>query len=151
MNSITVFIFRIMLILGGCILIYIIGKPVLETIQYRLSGQNAEGRVIGFRGRGSSITVFEENTSKHGKKARSRRPVYRFPVSVGSLDSLDAFSKSSILLPWLNFELNEKVSIVFKENEPDKSYIFSLGSLISDMVLLLLSGYMIKLGVTRFR
>lgn len=62
-----------MLIFGGCILIYIIGKPVLETIQYRLSGQYAEGRVIGFRGRGSSITVFEENTSKHGKKIRSRR------------------------------------------------------------------------------
>lgn len=39
MSSLTVFIFRILLVIGGFILIYIIGKPMVETIQYRF-GEN---------------------------------------------------------------------------------------------------------------
>lgn len=149
MNSVTVFIFRILLVLGGCLLAYIIGKPALETLQYRFSGQHVEGRIIGFRGRGTSTTIFEENAGKSGRKTRSRRAVYRYPTSEGSLDSLDGYSKSVILLPWLNFELNEKVSVVFPLKEPDNSHIFSIGCMLSDVVLLLLCLFMIKLGVTR--
>ena len=40
MSSLTVFIFRILLVIGGFILIYIIGKPMVETIQYRFAGEH---------------------------------------------------------------------------------------------------------------
>jgi Protein of unknown function (DUF3592) len=149
MNSLTVFIFRILLVVGGFILMYIIGKPVVETIQYRAVGEHSEGRIIGFRGRGSSTSVFDENTGKSGSKHRSRRPVYRYPVTEGSLDSLDGYSKSTIIIPWMNFELNEKVTVVFDKSEPSKSHIFSMGIIFTDTLLLLLCLYMVKLGVTR--
>lgn len=138
-----------MLVIGGFILMYIIGKPVVETIQYRVMGEQTEGRIIGFRGRGTSTSVFYENTGKSGSKNRSRRPVYRYPVTEGSLDSLDGYSKSTIIIPWMNFELNEKVNVVFDKNEPSNSFIFSIGIIFTDTFLLLLSLYMIKLGVTK--
>ena len=128
---------------------YIIGKPVVETIQYRVMGEQTEGRIIGFRGRGTSTSVFNENSGKSGSKNRSRRPVYRYPVTEGSLDSLDGYSKSTIIIPWMNFELNEKVNVVFDKNEPSNSFIFSIGIIFTDTFLLLLSLYMIKLGVTK--
>jgi len=149
MSSLTVFIFRILLVIGGFILIYIIGKPMVETIQYRFAGEHIDGRVIGFRGRGTSTSVFDENTGKSGNKHRSRRPVYRYPAASGSLDSLDGYAKSTIIFPWLNFELNEKVTVVFDKNDPSKSHIFSLGIFFTDTLLLLLSLYMVKLGVTK--
>ena len=149
MSSLTVFIFRILLVIGGFILIYIIGKPMVETIQYRFAGEHIDGRVIGFRGRGTSTSVFDENTGKSGNKHRSRRPVYRYPAASGSLDSLDGYAKSTIIFPWLNFELNEKVTVVFDKNDPSKSHIFSPGIFFTDTLLLLLSLYMVKLGVTR--
>jgi len=138
-----------MLVIGGFILMYIIGKPVVETIQYRVMGEQTEGRIIGFRGRGTSTSVFNENSGKSGSKNRSRRPVYRYPVTEGSLDSLDGYSKSTIIIPWMNFELNEKVNVVFDKNEPSNSFIFSIGIIFTDTFLLLLSLYMIKLGVTK--
>ncbi len=149
MSSLTVFIFRILLVIGGFILIYIIRKPMVETIQYRFAGEHIDGRVIGFRGRGTSTSVFDENTGKSGNKHRSRRPVYRYPAASGSLDSLDGYAKSTIIFPWLNFELNEKVTVVFDKNDPSKSHIFSLGIFFTDTLLLLLSLYMVKLGVTK--
>jgi len=149
MSSLTVFIFRILLVIGGFILIYIIGKPMVETIQYRFGGEHIDGRVIGFRGRGTSTSVFDENTGKSGNKHRSRRPVYRYPAASGSLDSLDGYAKSTIIFPWLNFELNEKVTVVFDKNDPSKSHIFSPGIFFTDTLLLLLSLYMVKLGVTK--
>lgn len=149
MSKTTIFIFRILLVLGGILLIYIIGKPLTETINYRITGIHTEGRVIGFRGRGSSTTVFEENTGKSGKKSRSRRPVYRYQAIEGSLDSMDGYSKSTILLPWLNFELNDRVNVVFPKDDPARSHIFSLGIIATDLVLLLLCLFMIKLGIKK--
>lgn len=149
MSSITVFLFRILLVISGFILMYIIGKPVLETLQYQISGNNAKGVVVGFRGSKSSKTVFEENTSKYGNKHRARRPVYRYPIASGSLDSLDGFAKSTIIIPWLNFEMHEEVKVVMDKNDPSKSHIFSIGILITDVILLLVCLYMVKLGITR--
>ncbi len=149
MNSFTVIIFRILLILGGFILIYIIGKPMVETIQYRVRGNTVSGIVMGFRGSKSSKAIFEDNTAKKSKKYRSRRPVYRYPIKSGSLDSLDGYAKSTIILPWLNFNLGEKVCVVMDKYEPSRSHIFSLGVFITDFLLILLSLYMVKLGFSR--
>lgn len=124
---------------------YIVGKPMTETIYNKFSGSVVEGRIIGFRGKGTSTAVLEQN---YGKKYKARRPVYRYPATMGSLDSLDGFSSSGILLPWLNFNLNDKVTVVFPENEPQKSHIYSIGIFFSDLVLLLLCLYMVKLGIS---
>ena len=141
-----VFIFRIMLVAGGLFLVYITGSPLMETIQYKWSGQTVEGRVIGFRGPKNSKTVFEENTANKHKGRRSRRPVFRYPQAPTSLDSLDGFSKSVILIPMFNYELNEKVSVVMDSNNPEKAHIFGLGMLFSDFILVVFSFFMIGLG-----
>lgn len=149
MNSFTVIIFRIFLILGGFVLIYIIGKPMVETFQYRVQGNAVSGIVIGFRGSKSSKAIFEENTSKKGKKYHSRRPVYRYPIKTESLDSLDGFAKSTIILPWFNFNLGEKVTVVMDKDNPSLSHIFSFGIFVTDFLLILLSLYMVKLGFSQ--
>ena len=72
MSRFTVFLFRLLLIAGGFILIFIIGKPMVETIQYQVSGNKVKGIVVGFRGSKSSKSIFEDNTSKVGKKYKAR-------------------------------------------------------------------------------
>ena len=149
MNSITVFVFRVLLVLGGMVFIYLIGKPMSDTIRYRFNGNVVVGRVIGFRGSGSSKTIFEENTGKKGVKNKARRPVYKYPVANGSLDSLEGFAGSTVLIPWLNFKLNEKVTIVTDSSNPSDSHLFSVGVLFTDLLLIFLGLFMIKLGFTR--
>jgi Protein of unknown function (DUF3592) len=149
MNPITVFIFRVMLVVGGFILLYIVGKPLAESIQYRFTGNSVEGKVIGFRGRGSSKTIFDDNTGQKGKHRVARRPVYRYPITEGSLDSLDGYAKSTVLIPWFNFESSEKVTVVFNKKNPKQSHIFSLGIIITDTLLILLCLYMVKLGLSK--
>lgn len=141
-----VVIFRIMLVVGGLILLFITGRPLVEAIQYKWSGLSVEGRVIGFRGSKTSKTVFEENTAKKHKGRRSRRPVFRYPIAPTSLDSLDGFSKSVILIPMFNFELHDKVSVVMDKNDPEKAHIFSIGMLFSDFLLVAFSFFMMGLG-----
>ncbi len=149
MNPITVFIFRILLIVGGVILLYITGKPALESVQYLLYGEKAEGVVVGFRGRKNSTTIFTENTSKVGKKYIPRRPVYRYPIAPGSLDSLDGFARTTVLLPWLNFHLQDKVTVVMDKTNPSRSHIISPGIFFTDVLVTLLCLFMVKLGFTR--
>lgn len=149
MSPVTVFIFRVLLVLGGIVLMIIIGKPMTESIQYRFTGTSVQGVVEGFRGRGSSKGVYEENTSRRNAKRRSRRPVYKYPVAEGSLDSLTGYASSTILVPWLNFEKHEKVTVVFDPQKPEKSRLFSIGVLFSDLLLILLCLFMVRLGFIR--
>ena len=144
-----VFLFRILLIAGGFVLIYIIGKPMVETIQYQLDGNKVKGIVIGFRGSKSSKSIFEDNTTKVGKKYKARRPVYRYPKVAGSLDSLQGYATSTIILLWMNFELHEEVNVVMDKNDPSQSHIFSKGIFFTDCILILLSLYMVKLGIRK--
>lgn len=150
MSKPSLFLFRVLLVLGGIVLIYIIGKPMVETIQYQLTGSSVQGTIIGFRGSKTSTSVFAENTAKKRGKYRARRPVYRYPIKVGSLDSLDGYAKSTIIIPWLNFDLHENVKVVMDKNNPVKSHIFSPGIFFTDFLLLLLCLYMIKLGIKKY-
>ena len=149
MSPITVFLFRILLVAGGIVLLYITGKPVWESVQYLVNGEKVEGVVIGFRGRKNSTTVFTENTGRVGKKYTARRPVYRYPIVTGSLDSLDGFAKSTILFPWLNFDLHEKVTVVMDKTNPSQAHMISPGILFTDALLMLLCLFMVKLGFTK--
>lgn len=149
MNFITVGIFKILLVIGGLLLCYIIGKPLFETVQFFAQGHKVEGSVIGFKGRKNSTSVFTENTAKVRKKYIARRPVFRYPIVSGSLDSMDGYSKSTILLPWLNFKLREKVTVVMDKKDPARAHIISPGIFLTDIILLLCCFYMIKLGFTK--
>ena len=149
MSHFMVFLFRILLIAGGFVLIYIIGKPMVETIQYQVDGNKVKGIVIGFRGSKSSKSIYEDNTTKVGKKYKARRPVYRYPKVAGSLDSLQGYATSTIILPWMNFELHEEVNVVMDKNDPSQSHIFSKGIFFTDCILILLSLYMVKLGIRK--
>ena len=149
MNTFSVFIFRILLVLGGLILLYIIGKPFVSKIQNKISGVSVQGIIVGFRGRGTSQTIFDDNTSKRPKKWISRRPVFKYPVVNGSIDSLVCFESSVILLPWMNFDKGDRVDVVFNNDHPADGQIFSYGIIISDMVLMAYCVWMISLGIPR--
>ena len=122
---------------------------MVETIQYQVDGNKVKGIVIGFRGSKSSKSIFEDNTTKVGKKYKARRPVYRYPKVAGSLDSLQGYATSTIILPWMNFELHEEVNVVMDKNDPSQSHIFSKGIFFTDCILILLSLYMVKLGIRK--
>ena len=142
-------IFRIMLVMGGMILVFITGRPLMDKFSYKFSGVEVQGRIIGFRGSKSSKTIFEENTAKKTKGRRSRRPVFRYPIAPNSLDSLDGFSQSVILLPWMNYELNDKVEVVMDKDDPEKALIFGFGLILTDILLVLFSFFMVGLGLYR--
>lgn len=149
MNIFTMMLFRILLVVGGLILLYIIGKPLVTNIQNKISGVSVQGVIVGFRGRGTSHTVFDDNTSKRPKKWISRRPVFKYPAVQGSLDSLTGFESSSILLPWLNFDKGDHVDVVFGEGNPSQAQIFSWGIFFSDIVMILFCFFMIWLGIPK--
>ncbi|MBK8700751.1 MAG: hypothetical protein IPN29_14910 [Saprospiraceae bacterium] len=146
MSKSSLFIFRILLVAGGMLLAYIVGKPLAEKISYRIGGDVVTGRIIGFRGKGTSKAVLEDNTGRSNGNSKARRPVFRYPVSENSLDSLEGFSTSGILLPWFNYKLNEKVTVVKELKNPANAYIFGAGILLSDLLLLLLCIFMIRIG-----
>jgi hypothetical protein len=151
MHPSTLFLFRILLVAGGLILIYIIGKPVVETIQYRVQGSVVQGKVIGFRGSRTSKTIFEDNTATYRKKHRPRRPVFRYPRSAGSIDSIDGYATTTIMVPWLNFDLGENITVVMSKNDASKAHIYSYGIFFTNVLLLFFCSYMIKLGFTRIK
>lgn len=142
-------LFRIMLVIGGIILVIITGKPLVDKFSYKFSGFEVEGRIIGFRGSKSSKTIFQENTAKKTKGKRSRRPVFRYPIASESLDSLDGFSQSVSLLPWMNYELNDKVEVVMDKNDPEKAHIFGIGLILTNILMVLFSFFIVGLGLYR--
>jgi hypothetical protein len=122
---------------------------MVSSIQNKINGVSVQGIVVGFRGRGTSHTVFDDNISKRPKKWTSRRPVFKYPLSSGSLDSLTGFSSSTILLPWMNFDKGDRVDVVFNNDHPADGQIFSYGIILSDLVLIAFCVWMISLGIPR--
>lgn len=146
MSGFSLGIFRVLFVVGGIILLYIVGKPFVEKWQFKFSGEHKEGIVIGFRGRGASKSILTENIGKSNGKSRSRRPVYRFPIAQNSLDSITAFSSSTVLIPWFNYRIGEKVTVVHRKGRPNLSHIFSFGIVITDMLMIFISLLMIYIG-----
>ncbi|MFM2392342.1 MAG: hypothetical protein RLZZ546_319 [Bacteroidota bacterium] len=149
MSSFTVFIFRVLLVISGVILLYIIGKPFKEKIAYYISGEKVEGRIIGFRGRGSSHAILEEDSGVRKGKRKARRPVFKYPIHKESLDSIVGFSNTGIMVTFFNFHINEKVTVVKSKTNNEDAYLFSVGILFTDFLLLLLCCFMIYLGIVK--
>lgn len=139
-------IFRLLLVLTGIFLLYIIGKPFVNTLQDRFVGGSAEGIVIGFRGKGASKAILMDGDGAYKQKKKARRPVFRYPRSEGSIDSVTVFSTSTSFFTFLNFELGEKVTVVYPKNKVESGHIWSTTLLATDMVLVLFSFFMIYLA-----
>lgn len=138
--------FRIALLGLGLFLAWIFGGSAAKTIWYRSAGQQAEGRVIGFvAGRGRSIQT--ESTGVRKGKRRARRPAFRF-LPAGAADSLTVKSNTGAMFTFSQYELGEKVKVVFRKDNPEDAYIFGLQIIITQLLCLLLALYMIKIGIT---
>lgn len=140
------FLFCLAMLGLGLFLAYIFGGSALKAIWYRTAGESVEGRVIGFvAGRGRSIQM--EGTGMRKGKTRARRPAFRF-LPPGASDSLTVKSNAGALFTFTQYQLGEKVKVVFSKDNPEDAYIFGLQIIITQMLCLLLALYMIKIGIT---
>lgn len=144
----TKLIFRVLFISLGAWLLYLFGKDVIKPIQYKILGEQVTGRIEGFiAGRGSG-TVVTENTGVRKGKLKARRPVFRYPTAEGSKDSMSSKQGSGVLFMVFQYDLDERVSVVFPKSNPADAYIYSLSTIFSSLLLSLLAVYMLKIGVT---
>jgi len=96
-------------------------------------------------GRGRSIQT--ESTGVRKGKRRARRPAFRF-LPAGAADSLTVKSNTGAMFTFSQYELGEKVKVVFRKDNPEDAYIFGLQIIITQLLCLLLALYMIKIGIT---
>jgi Protein of unknown function (DUF3592) len=141
------FIFRIALFGLGLFVCYVFGGSALKTIGYRFTGESVQGKVIGFMNARRGTTVFQEGVSNTGKR-RARRPVFQYPVAAGSTDSLTVKSSTGVFFSFTQYDLNEKVTVVFSKNDPQDAYLFGFQVLLMQLLVLLLGLYMLKIGIT---
>lgn len=138
--------FRIAFVALGLYLSYVFGGSAAKSIWYRVSGAYTEGRVIGFvAGRGRSIQM--EGTGVRKGKTRARRPAFRF-VAAGQPDSITVRSNVGVLLSFSQYELNERVTVVYNKNQPDDAYLFGFQIIMTQLLCLLLALFMLKIGIT---
>jgi hypothetical protein len=144
----TKLFFRIAFLLLGLWLVYLFGNDVQKTIRYKIGGESVTGRIEGFLAGRNSTTVQTDNGGVRRGKRKARRPVYRYPTSPNATDSLSAANGSGVLFFVFQYEMDEKVNVVFPKNNPKDAYIFSFANLLGSLLPLLLSFYMIKIGVS---
>jgi hypothetical protein len=139
--------FRLALILLGAWLTYHFSQDVLKPIQYKMTGEQVTGRIEGFvAGRGNGSMQLENSGIRKGKR-KARRPVFRYPVN--ATDSLSSRNGSGTMFRLFQYELNEKVQVVFSKNNPQDGYIFSFKTIFVSFLLMLFGVFMMYLGVAR--
>lgn len=136
------FIVRLLLAGVAAFIFFTFGTSLFNTVRYRLSGTVVEGRVTGFLAGRNTPSVQTESTGVRKGKRRARRPVYRYPVSEASADSLTGKSNLATLFSFTQFDLNERVTIVFSPAKPEDSYIFSGQLLFTNLLVLLFGAFM---------
>jgi hypothetical protein len=146
MTKIMIFIFRILLFGLGLFVTYSFGRDTVEPIWHSLTGTRVEGRISGFLAGRNSPSVQRDPDGVRKGKNRARRPVFTFPTSAGGLDSLEARSSSSTFFAFSNYKMNERVTVVFANNEPAHAHILGFQLIATSFILTLLGLYMIRLG-----
>lgn len=131
----------------GVFVTYSFGMDAVAPIRYRVTGTCVEGRISGFLAGRNSPSVQREPDGVRKGKRRARRPVFVYPTASGATDSLEARSRSGTLFTFLNYDLNERVTVVFDPKEPTTAYIFGFWVIISSFLLTLLGLYMIRMGL----
>ena len=140
-------IFRILFFGLGLFTAYTFGRTTFEPILYRVTGTAVQGRISGFlAGRNSPSVQLDPDGVRKGKN-RARRPVFVYPTSTGSADSLEGRSSSAGIIMLGNYKLNERVTVVFKENSPENAHIFGFQLILTSFFVLLLGLYMLRIGL----
>lgn len=141
-------IFRLLFIGLALFIFYVFGISMAKTIWYRVAGRVVEGRVTGFLAGRNSPSVQQGSTGVRNGKRKARRPVYRYPVSENSADSLTGRSNVATFFTFSQFDLNEPVTVVFDPDHPQDSFIFNWQLLLSGFLLILFGLYVLYMGVT---
>jgi Protein of unknown function (DUF3592) len=141
--------FRLALVLLGLWLAYQFGRDVVKPLHYKMTGEQVEGRVEGFLAGRFSPSMQPENTGMRNGKRKARRPVFRYPIALNSSDSLSGRNGSGVLFTFFQYNLNEKVTVVFPKNDPKDGYILSFSTIFVSFILFLFGLFMAYLGVAR--
>jgi hypothetical protein len=137
---------RVALFCLGAWLTYMFGSMLTKTILYRMNETTVEGRVIGFT-RLKGTSVLAEGVNTKGGKRRAHLPVFRYAGPTG--DSLTRKSPVAVFFSFTQFDLNERVKVVYAAQRPEDAYIFDFQLIVVGFVLLLFSLFMMSLGWRR--
>jgi hypothetical protein len=144
----TKLFFRILLIGLGLFLTYTFGKDALLPMYYRVTGTVVEGRISGFlAGRGSQSVQRGSDGVRNGKR-RARRPAFVYPTAPGGRDSLEGRASTGAFFTFSNYELNERVTVVYNPRDPTDAYIIGFQIFIGALLCVLLALYALKIGIT---
>ena len=106
-----------------------------------------EGRISGFLAGRNSPSVQREPTGVRKGKTRARRPVFVYPTAPAAHDSLEGRSSTGGFVVFGNYELNERVTVVFSQNNPASAHIFGFQLILTALLVTLLGLFMIRIGV----
>lgn len=138
--------FRISFLLLGAWLTYHFSQDVIKPLQYKITGEQVTGHIEGFvTGRNGSMQP-ESSGIRKGKR-KARRPVFRYAIN--ATDSLSSRNGSGVMFNLFQYELNEKVQVVFPKNNPSDGYIFNFMSIFASALLTLFGVFMMYLSVAR--
>jgi len=140
-------IFRILFFGLGLFTTYTFGRDTFEPIWQRMAGGHVEGRISGFLAGRNSPSVQREPDGVRKGKRRARRPVFVYPTAPGAPDSLEGRSSTSAFMPFGNYQLHERVTVVFDKNDPANAHIFGGQLLAMAFLVTLLGLYMLRIGV----
>ena len=140
-------IFRILFLGLGLFTTYTFGRDTFEPIWHRLTGTVVEGRISGFLVGRNSSSVQREPTGVRKGKTRARRPVFVYPTAPAARDSLEGRSSTGGFVVFGNYELNERVTVVFGQNNPANAHIFGFQLILTALLVTLLGLFMIRIGV----
>ena len=138
--------FRILIFGMGVFTLYYFGGNVVKTFNYRLTGEVVEGRIVGFAAGRNGTTIQEEGSGMRNGKRKARRPFFRYAPVAGSTDSLTErsdLSASTIS----NYEIGEKVTVVFAKDKPQDSYIFGTQVIVFGFLVICLGLFMLWIGI----
>ena len=139
--------FRLAFLGLGGFLLYIFGGNTVKTVWYRATGEVVEGRISGFLAGRNTPSVQLESTGVRNGKRRARRPVFQYPVAVGAKDSLEGRSDAATFFTFTQYDLHERVPVVFAKGKPEDAYLFGIQMILVNTLLSLFSLYMMSIGI----
>ena len=141
------FIFRIALFGLGLFVCYSFGNSFIKPLMYRFSGEKVEGKIVGFLAGRYGPSVQQKSTGVRNGKRISRRPVFRYPITLGSKDSVTSRSDVAPFFSFTQYELGETVTVVFPKNDPQNGYIYGFQLILMDLLVLCLGIFMLYIGI----
>jgi Protein of unknown function (DUF3592) len=138
--------FRILLFGLGIFTLYFFGGNIVKVFSYRMTGEVVEGRIVGFAAGRTGNTMVEDGSGRRNGKTKARRPFFRYPTAAGSTDSLT--ERSDVSASTLsNYEIGEKVTVVFSKDKPQDSYIFGTQVILFNLLVICLGLFMLWMGI----